>query len=499
VHTPDTAMDLMLNRWLLYQAIVSRIRARTGFYQSSGAFGFRDQLQDVMALVHTDPQSARAHILEASRHQFVEGDVLYWWHPPSGRGVRTRISDDLLWLPYAVAKYIDSTGDDALMREAAPFLQAAPLKPDEEDRYGFFETTAESYTIYEHCLRAIQVSLTFGPHHLPLMRAGDWNDGMNRVGIQGRGESIWLGWFLRTVLQDFARLSERLGEQEHSSSMHRQAVALAQNLEKSGWGGGLYLRAFYDDGTPLGSASNTECRIDSIPQSWAVLSGSCESQRGHQAMESVWDNLVLARKGLILLLTPPFDGAAQDPGYIKGYPPGVRENGGQYTHAAAWAAWAFAALGQGSRAEQLFHMLNPIYHADAPAKAARYHVEPYVIAGDIGGVPPHDGRGGWTWYTGSAGWCYRLGLEAILGFRKAGAKIRMDPCILDAWPVYEMEYQYGQTVYRIRVENPDRVQHGVRKVTLDGKPLPGQDIPLADNGRPHRIRVVLGREGQAAK
>ncbi|MBK6459169.1 MAG: carbohydrate-binding protein [Gemmatimonadetes bacterium] len=489
VRTPDEAFNAMVNTWTLYQALACRMWARTAVYQSSGAYGFRDQLQDVLAFVYAEPAIARAHILRAAARQFVEGDVQHWWHPHTGRGVRTRFSDDLAWLPYVVERYIRVTGDATVLDAYVPWLRMRPLEPHEHEVYDLPTVTDEHGSVYEHCLRALHRACTTGSHGLPLIGTGDWNDGMSRVGAEGRGESVWLAWFLIETLRAFAPLADARGDRNEATFMRRQAVAYADAIERHGWDGHWYRRAFYDDGTPLGSSDSEECRIDSIAQSWSVISGAGTEARQVMAMEALDTQLVDESARLMPLLTPPFDRGTHDPGYIRGYLPGVRENGAQYTHAALWGVMATALRGKGDRAFELFQMLNPLTHAATAADAATYKVEPYVVAADVYTTPSQLGRGGWTWYTGSASWMYRVALETILGFTKQGDTLRLEPRVPMGWNEYGIAYRFGSATYDITVRFPGTVQRLGGEVRVDGVVAPDGIIHLQDDGLRHVVLV----------
>jgi len=512
VKTPDKSLDYLLNGWLLYQTLSCRYLSRSAFYQSGGAYGFRDQLQDSMALGVAEPEITKAQILRSASRQYVEGDVQHWWHPVVNSGIRTRFSDDLLWLPYVTAEYINSTGDYEILNQKAPYLEDEPLREGEDERYTIVNQSSKEGTIYEHCLKAIEKSLKFGVHNIPLMGSGDWNDGMSTVGNEGKGESVWLGWFLYSILDNFIEIAENKNDVETKNHYEEKREFIRENLEKNAWDGGWYTRAYFDDGTPLGSRENPECQIDSLAQSWSIISGAFEKDtkfepkvdgkiRAVEAMEAVDRNLVKKDKGMILLLTPPFSNSKLEPGYIKGYVPGVRENGGQYTHAAVWVILALTKLKLGDKAAKYFNMINPINHTKTELECMTYKVEPYVMAADVYIKEPHAGRGGWSWYTGASGWMYRVGIENILGLRKVKDKgYTIEPCVPKDWKEFEIKITNDKEDYNIKVIRLDKEDNNINAFFPDKEAeknnVSENQIQMVINGEIIKDKIIPRNAGK---
>ncbi|MEO7142958.1 MAG: hypothetical protein ABI165_05580, partial [Bryobacteraceae bacterium] len=493
VRTPVLSVDLLLNRWLLYQDLSCRFWARSAFYQSGGAFGFRDQLQDSMALFYAVPALARQHILESAARQFVEGDVQHWWHADTGAGVRTRCSDDLVWLPYVAARYIEVTGDAQILDASVAFIEGPALENSETEKLFTPSVAAETAPLWEHCRRALEHAWRLGPHGLPLFGSGDWNDGMNLVGAGGKGESVWLAWFMAKVLRKFASVVE-LKEPALAALLHDRAASLANAVERSCWDGEWYLRGFFDDGEPLGSRNNPELQIASLPQSWAVISGAADPVRAKRALDSAEGRLVRDKDKLILLFTPPFDHSQPNPGYVMGYPPGVRENGGQYTHGSLWLAMARARQNDGDSAVKLLQLMSPVESSLNPEAVARYRGEPYVMAADVSATTAREGCCGWTWYTGSAGWMYRIWMEEVLGFRLRGSTFTIDPKIPGDWQGFELTYRYRSARYEIVVKRDN--DPGPNTLQVDEQSV--ESVQLADDGAVHRVTLILRQRTPAA-
>ncbi|MDP9169969.1 MAG: glycosyltransferase 36 associated protein [Acidobacteriota bacterium] len=491
VHTPVLSTNFLLNGWLLYQSLSCRFWGRSGLYQSSGALGFRDQLQDCLALLYSNPQLTRKHILTAAARQFLEGDVQHWWHAETGMGVRTRCSDDLLWLPFVVSHYAEVTGDTGILDEVVPFIEGPVLGAHEQERMFTPPVSQQTAPLWDHCRRAIEHSLQFGQHGLPLIGNGDWNDGMNLVGAEGKGESVWLAWFQAYVLEAFAKLWEpRDGETNLVAGWRQRAEANKRTVDSVAWDGEWYLRGYFDDGSSLGSHNNQEARIDSLPQSWSVISGSPDLPRSRQAMMSAEKHLVREKEKLVLLLSPPFDHSTPNPGYIMGYPPGLRENGGQYTHGAIWLAMAWARLGEGDRAVRLLQMMNPVELTRNPADTAHYRGEPYVVAADVSLGANRAGQAGWTWYTGSAGWMYRVWLEEVLGFRVNGTTFTVEPAIPAEWPGFDLTWKHRTSTYNVKVVRYPGLSQGEPQTLVDGEPVTG-GVPLIDDGRTCNVEIRI--------